>query len=139
MVELDRDEKHIPVKELINQVADETIAVWERASIPTKDKHRVRYLINKLWKDMDSVRKTNVSRNRQRVKRLQERLETLFDIASVARAPEHPEDVAYLADQRSDRRMFVGPTDEATTELWQRREARRARRSSTRSAPLEPK
>ena len=45
--ELDRDEKHILVKELINRVSDETMAAWERASVPTKDKNRVRYLISK--------------------------------------------------------------------------------------------
>lgn len=139
MEKLGKDEKHISVKELINQVTDETIAVWERASIPTKDKNRVRYLISKLWKDMVSVRKTNVSRGGQPAERLQERLETLFDISSVVRAPEHPEDVAFLVDQRSARRMSIGPRDEATTQRWQRREARRARELASRLTPQDPK
>ena len=61
-----------------------------------------------------------MSRGSQPAERVQERLETLLDISSVARVPEHPEDVAFLVDQRSAHRMSIGPRDEATTQRWQR-------------------
>ena len=132
IVELDKTESQVRITDIIKQVADETIAVWDRASIPTKRKDKVLVQINKLWGEMDFVRKGGGSHTWKETAggQLRTKLDSLCDIASAVKQPEHPEDVSFLEDQRSARRMTIGPIDPATTERWRRRMARQARRAA---------
>ena len=81
---------------------------------------------------MDLVRKTKVSHGKP-AERLHTRLGMLFDISSVTRAPEPPEDAAFLVDQRSARNLSIGPIDTTTTRRWRRRESRQARETCARA------
>ena len=73
MAERNKSEKQVKVKEIIKQVADETMALWDRSSIPSKGVNRVRHLIDWMWKEMDLVRKTKVAHGKP-AERLQTRL-----------------------------------------------------------------
>ena len=91
--------------------------MWDRASIPTKRKDKVLVQINKLWGEMDFVRKGGGSHTWKETAggQLRTKLDSLCDIASAVKQPKHPEDASFLEDQRSARRMTIGPIVPATT------------------------
>ena len=106
----------VSVKSCVSQVADEIIEIWDRASIPVKRVDYVREMIMKLWKKKDGLRKS-----RAQCSNLS--MSSLFDISKSSAPPEHPDDRAFLADQRTDRRLHIGGVDQVTTERWRRRVA----------------
>ena len=51
------DEKHVSITACINKATNEVIYIWDRASIPTKSRYKVRDVISKLWALIDPIRK----------------------------------------------------------------------------------
>ena len=106
MLEQDKVESQISVRQIITEVAAETIALWDRAAIPAKRKDKVEDQIFKLWKEMDAVRKGGRSHAWKEAAgdRLRSKMESLCDIAL---AVEKVKYIAFLEDQRSVRSMII--------------------------------
>ena len=51
-------------------------------------------------------------------------MNSLFDISNRHRGPELAADMAFLTDQRSERRLQIGSLDRNTSAFWQRRAER---------------
>ena len=115
------DERKAPIEPCLKKVTNETLALWHKASLPTRSDQSVLKDVRKLWMTKERKRKrwekyggTTVS------------MSTLFDISNRARAPELEADRAFLADQRGARRLRIGGLDRDTTSLWRRRSKRTA-------------
>ena len=125
------------IEPCLKKVTNETLALWHKASLPTRSDQSVLKDVRKLWMTKERKRKrwekyggTTVS------------MSTLFDISNRARAPELEADRAFLADQRGARRLRIGGLDRDTTSLWRRRskrtaqEAKRNTRVDSTSSPM---
>ena len=119
------EENRVSIHSIISQVSKEVMAIWQRASVPTKHEYKVRAEISKLWKMKDAIRKSASS-----VTRLADagkRMTQLLDIASCSCSPKDDRDRMFLEDQRGARRFVIGGIDKAATEQWQRSEMRKER------------
>ena len=95
----------VAVSPLITQVAEECLELWEYASLPTLVGHRVRAKVGALWNAKNKTRK-NKDNPTDRTD-----LNQLFDIRSNSQKPALEEDTRFLEDQRTERRLGIGPVD----------------------------
>ena len=133
MEERSKDVRHLPMAECISRVTGEVMDIWERASVPTRQKQHVLNAVKQLWERKNRVKK----KSRKRQPKSRDTLtaaaicdiDDLFDISNRAYQPELAQDRDFLADQRGPRRLHIGALDQQTTERWQRREQRAERRA----------
>lgn len=79
-------ELNFSVKDSLSKVVDEVIQFWEKFDMPTKRKDKVLIILNKYYKQYDTLRKSSYNhKNRQSFSKLEDEfkksLPNLFDIA----------------------------------------------------------
>ncbi|XP_043197408.1 uncharacterized protein LOC122388524 [Amphibalanus amphitrite] len=118
-------ESCVAMSPLLAQVGDECLDIWRRASLPTLARFRVVKKVHTLWKTKDMVRKHGARKGKLVTAKPAE-MSRLFDIRSGSQKPVSKEDLKFLEDQRTKRRLYIGPVDWTATIARRRSEARRA-------------
>ena len=130
------EERQISTKKLISAVSAEVRQLWIRTSVPAKRIDKVAKCIAKLWGQKDNIKKHS---KRCDTPMIVSGMASLFDISLTSNSPEHPDDRAFLEDQRTVRQLYIDSVDRQTTERWTAREERRQRkeRRHQQSAPAD--
>lgn len=99
----------VAVSPLIAQVAEECVELWKRASLPILVWHRVRAKVTALWEAKEKIRKYKAKHKTEATSTND--MTQLFDIRSGSQQPALEEDVRFLEDQCTERRLYIGSVD----------------------------
>ena len=132
-------------KGLHYSVTESVLEIWRTSSIPTVSKPQVQKLVNKLLESYASLKKDYARKESNAFKLKFEKfkgdIKQLFDISSCKcinvccecpkerKVPLKERD--FLTDQRTDRKMVIGPVDRATTSSMNASKKRKLKDSSS--------
>ena len=124
MHQKDANVRQVELKPIIKEVAEEVVAIWEKASIPCWGVVHTTKRIEKMWGT-----KLKIGKSRKDLSKVTEKdMNKLFDISQRRQAPELQEDKRFLRDQQRKRDLHIGPSlDRQTTVRWQRQHHRKQR------------
>lgn len=134
---LEKNGRDLPLSEVLPTVADRVMDIWKKSSIPVIPKKSVITKLVRYCKKCRGVSKSSKRKNSKTVKNFsKEAFDRLFDICTCRckdlnnccckRELKVPaREVAFLEDQRTERKMMIGGLDVKTTTALQAAEQRR--------------
>uniref|UniRef100_A0A034W7V1 Uncharacterized protein n=1 Tax=Bactrocera dorsalis TaxID=27457 RepID=A0A034W7V1_BACDO len=124
----------LSVCESANLVIREVLIFWEKARLPTKEKHHCTKKLHKLydvWRFLQKNNKKSVDSYREKEKAFVKNLDNLFDVAhaDVMKLVKIEEDRLFLLGQRQQGRVgYLGSVDFNLCQAEEKRQKRQKRR-----------